>query len=84
MSARDVVNSLVGGNHPPAVWGVALDALDAEATAKTLREVADTIEQEFPDPNPLASLFKPYVVNQIAARLRDLADETDHLWAERT
>lgn len=41
MSARDVVNSMIGGNHPPAVWGIAIDALVAE----TLASVSDRLDR---------------------------------------
>ncbi len=35
MGARDVVESMVGGSHPPAVWNIALDALVAETRAES-------------------------------------------------
>lgn len=52
-----------------------LDLFGQEIRARTLREVADLIESKFPDPNPLSSIFKPYVGRQIVSELRRMADE---------
>lgn len=34
-------------------------------------DLADEIEERFPDPNPLASIFKPYAVHEVTAWLRE-------------
>lgn len=39
MSARDVVNSMVGGSHPPEVWRVALDGLVKETRGQVATEI---------------------------------------------
>lgn len=52
----------------------ALDVYASEIRAEVLREAADLIDQEFPDPNPLASVFEPYVGDRITDRLRQMAD----------
>lgn len=35
------------------------------------REIIELIKDEFPDPNPLGSLFSPYVGDLIADRIRE-------------
>jgi hypothetical protein len=50
------------------VWNSALDngPSDSWQRSLTLHELAQEVRDEFPDPNPLASIFKPYLGEEIA------------------
>lgn len=54
------------------------DSVKQRIRVETLREAADWIELQFPDPGgdqPLGSIFNPYVGSQIVSELRRMADE---------
>lgn len=46
-------------------------------TPAFLRGLADAMVQDYPDPNPLASIFEPYVVHRIAKHFHTMAAEFD-------
>lgn len=46
-----------------------------DRTREELEYLAELIDYEFPDPNPLASIFNPYVGTLIVERIRRFAKE---------
>ena len=70
MDARDRLWSMLWDNYTPEQKNAALD----DHTAEVMREVAQLIEERFPDPNPLSSIFQPYIGDKIVTALRQEAD----------
>jgi len=75
MNARDEVirRSRLSPGRPE--YDRFIKALDAYR-AQVLREAADNIDAQFKDPNPLASVFAPYVGDRITDALRKMADRS--------
>lgn len=70
MNARDRLWSMLWDNYTSEQKNAALD----DHTAEVMREVAQLIEERFPDPNPLGSIFRPYIGDEIVTALRQEAD----------
>ncbi|MCT2594249.1 hypothetical protein LHJ74_30815 [Streptomyces sp. N2-109] len=78
MSARDelfeAMTPTYATQYAPGEAESANAMLDAYRD-EILREAADVLDARSPDPNPLASIFKPYVGRQMTEELRRMAAE---------
>lgn len=66
----------VDGPVPDIYFAAADEAVrvaDAEQL-ELLDSIIRMIEQDFPDPNPLASIFSPYVGDEIVNRLKQMKE----------
>ncbi|MEU5403690.1 hypothetical protein ABZ348_30865 [Streptomyces sp. NPDC005963] len=72
-AARKAMNAKVGRLFPGDLVHELTDVVVGAWSSAFLVAYADELERHFPDPNPLASVFQPYVVTRIAENTRKLA-----------